>query len=76
MLVFCCDRCGKTFDKSADEEIEVRSSGEIGKVNRLYCSDRNAVGRSLRVDLCPKCVKSFQKWLNKHDEGKNAVRYA
>ena len=71
MLTFRCDRCGKTFDTNAAGKIKVGSTGECGKVSRLYCNEINAVGFSVTVDLCPSCVKSFQKWVNKHDGGKN-----
>lgn len=71
MLVFKCDRCGQTFENTATEVIKVMSTGEGGKVNRLYGSDRDAIGYSVSIDLCPSCVKSLQKWLDKRDGSKN-----
>lgn len=59
------------FDKNASEKIEVKSRGERGRVNRIYCGERDGIGFSVSVDLCPSCVKSFQKWINKHYGGKN-----
>lgn len=70
MLAFKCDRCGKTFDKYASRKIEVMSTGESGKMNRLYFGERDAMGVSATIDICPSCAKSFQKWLNKHGGAK------
>ena len=70
MLVFKCDRCGQTFDPHVAEKIKVMSTGDSGKMNRLYFGERDAMGVFATIDICPSCAKSFQGWLNKHGGAK------
>ena len=56
-----CDRCGKYFDYHDDKE----NAFAFMKYN--YGNNKYYV-ESEEFDLCPKCIKSLEKWMNMEED--------
>ena len=63
MIKIQCDRCGKYYDV-ADEGKQVRNAVQLFFHN-IYCDVYEDVKAEAAHDLCPDCVKDFDRWFNK-----------
>ncbi len=52
-----CDRCGKYFDYHGDQK-SAFAFMRYERVKNEYYTE------SEEFDLCPKCIKSLEKWMN------------
>jgi hypothetical protein len=56
-----CDRCGRYFDYSEDKA-DAFAFMRYNRVKNLYYTE------SEEIDLCPKCVKSLEKWVGMEED--------
>ena len=63
MVKMQCDRCGKYYDVTEDGKT-TRNAVQLFFHN-IYCDVYEDVGTEKAHDLCPDCVKDFDRWFKK-----------